>query len=236
MGMRYLISAHSSTRRHRLTCSCSFARHGGAHVRPAGENELAKRRMTSRLWSRRAAAQDASQPCLSAFGGKEFAMSPQWQTTASSIKRRAPGGTDTHEYCNVCGTRTPFCVSVHLPAWRSLTNDDGATNHSSGFATLGLYVVTIFSRVTRLHRRAFASRFSAQAGDVPYTHFTHSATASSCATHHRPSQAASLLRLYWSYTVFVAVAPRCTTGRAAAARAHSGPRAVGVATRSSSSR
>lgn len=143
MGMRYLISAHSSTRRHRLTCSCSFARHGGAHVRPAGANELAKRRMTSRLWSRRAAAHDASQRCLSAFGGKECtAMSPQWQTTASSMKRRAPGGTDTHEYCNVCDARTPFlrqCPSASVALIDKCY--DGATNHSAGFATLGLYVV-----------------------------------------------------------------------------------------------
>lgn len=112
-------------------------------MRPAGANELAKRRMTSRLWSRRAAAHDASQRCLSAFGGKECtAMSPQWQTTASSMKRRAPGGTDTHEYCNVCDARTPFlrqCPSASVALIDKCY--DGATNHSAGFATLGLYVV-----------------------------------------------------------------------------------------------
>jgi hypothetical protein len=115
-------------------------------VRPAGANELAKRRMTSRLWSRRAAAHDASQRCLSAFGGKECtAMSPQWQTTASSMKRRAPGGTDTHEYCNVCDARTPFlrqCPSASVALIDKCY--DGATNHSAGFATLGLYVVQDF--------------------------------------------------------------------------------------------
>jgi hypothetical protein len=56
------------------------------------------------------------------------------------MKRRAPGGTDTHEYCNVCDARTPFlrqCPSASVALIDKCY--DGATNHSAGFATLGLY-------------------------------------------------------------------------------------------------
>lgn len=63
------------------------------------------------------------------------------------MKRRAPGGTDTHEYCNVCDARTPFlrqCPSASVALIDKCY--DGATNHSAGFATLGLYVVNRFSR------------------------------------------------------------------------------------------